>query len=447
MHLFCISGEECDNNCMIHNEEQNDSITRGVHIPVTYEDKMREKRTQPLLGIGLAVLLATATFFSGLHIGNDTRLEANLFSLFSSNETQADDSIDLTEFWKVWNLLDEKFVTSSTSTPVSDAEKVQGAIEGLVRSYGDPYTMYFPPKDAAMFEEDISGNFSGVGMEVGMREDIITVISPLPDSPAEKAGLMAGDAIVRINEESTEGIGVDEAVKRIRGEKGTEVMFTIFRKGEEEFRDITVVRDTISIPTSKTEIRDDVFVIALYSFNAISELEMQKALREYVNSDKKKLVLDLRGNPGGYLQSAVAIGSYFLPVGKPIVRESFGGDAEEEVYRSSGRELGAHTPEKMVVLIDGGSASASEILAGALQEHGVATLVGTQSFGKGSVQELVSLDDGSSLKVTVARWLTPNGLSISEGGLTPDIVVERTADDRMAEKDPQMDAALEFLAK
>ncbi|QQR65139.1 S41 family peptidase [Candidatus Kaiserbacteria bacterium] len=427
---------------MIHNEEQNDSTMSGVH-----EDDSSGKRTQPLLGIGLAVLLATATFFSGLHLGNDTQLEANLFSFLRSNETKADDSIDLSEFWDVWDLLDKKFVTSATTTPISDAEKIQGAIEGLVRSYGDPYTMYFPPEDAAMFKEDISGNFSGVGMEVGMREDVITVISPLPDSPAEKAGLMAGDAIVRINDESTEGIGVDEAVQRIRGEKGTEVTFSIFRKGEEEFREITVVRDTITIPTSKTEVRGDVFVITLYSFNAISELEMQKALREYVRSDTKKLVLDLRGNPGGYLQSAVSIGSFFLPVGKPIVRESFSGDVKEEVYRSTGRELGAHAPEKMVVLIDGGSASASEILAGALEEHGVATLVGAQSFGKGSVQELVPLDDGSSLKVTVARWLTPNGVSISEGGLTPNIVVERTAEDRAAEKDPQMDAALEFLAK
>jgi carboxyl-terminal processing protease len=441
--------EECNNTFMIHNDEHNRTRTSGsVDVPVTYEtdDFAEPKKTQPLLGIGLAILLASATFFSGLHIGTDTQLEANLFS-FLSRETQADDSVDLTEFWNVWNLLDEKFVTSSTSTPLSDAEKIQGAIEGLVRSYGDPYTVYFPPEDAAMFEEDIKGNFSGVGMEVGMREDMITVIAPLPDSPSEKAGLVAGDVIVRINDESTEGMSVDEAVQRIRGEKGTEVKFAIFREGEEEFREITVVRDTITIPTSKTEQRGDVFIISLYSFNAISELEMQKALREYVQSDARKLVLDLRGNPGGYLQSAVAIASYFLPMGKTIVRESFGGEQEEEVYRSSGRELGSAAPKKMVVLIDGGSASASEILAGALQEHGAATLVGAQSFGKGSVQELVTLDDNSSLKVTVARWLTPNGLSISEGGLTPDIVVERTPEERMAEKDPQLDKALEFLAQ
>ena len=448
MVLFCISGEECHTIQMIHNEEERMTDTDGgARLSVSSdEETYSTRRQQSFLGIGLAVLLATATFFSGLHFGAETRLEANIFS-FLSRETKADDSVDLTEFWHVWNLLDEKFVITSTSTPLSDAEKVRGAIEGLVHSYGDPYTVYFPPEDAKMFEADISGNFSGVGMEVGMRDNMITVIAPLPDSPSERAGFIAGDVIARIDGESTDGMSVDEAVQKIRGEKGTEVKFSIFRKGETEFRDIVVVRDTIIIPTSKTESRGDVFIISLYSFNAISELEMQKALREYVKSNKRKLVLDLRGNPGGYLQSAVGIASYFLPVGKTIVRESFGEEKDENVYRSAGKELGKNAPQKLVVLVDGGSASASEILAGALQEHGVAKLIGTQTFGKGSVQELVSLDDGSSLKVTVARWLTPNGISISEGGLTPDMVVERTPEDRIAGKDPQLDAALDFLSK
>ena len=402
------------------------------------------KRSQPLLGIGLAVLFATATFFSGLHIGTDTKLEANLFS-FLSRESQADNSVDLTEFWRVWNLLDEKFVTSSSTQVFSTEDKVRGAIDGLVRSYNDPYTMYLPPEDSAAFEEDISGNFSGIGMEVGIRDDVITVIAPLPDSPAEKAGLLAGDVVVRINNEPTEKMSVDEAVRRIRGEKGTQVTLVIFRKGEDEFRDVVVVRDTIKIPTSKTEVRGDVFIISLYSFNAISEMEMQKALREYVQSGKRKLVLDLRGNPGGYLESAVSIASYFLPVGKTVVRESFGENEKEQVYRSAGRTLGAFAPEKFVVLVDGGSASASEILAGALKEHGVATIIGAQTFGKGSVQELINLDDGSSLKVTVARWLTPEGHSISEGGLTPNILVERTPEERAEGKDSQLDRALEFI--
>ncbi len=419
-----------------------------VDVFDSLEQKNSESKSnaQPFLGIGLAVLLATATFFSGLHFGNDTKLQANIFSFFS-RETQADDTVDLTEFWRVWNLLEEKFVVSSTSTPHDTKEKIQGAIAGLVKSYGDPYTIYMPPADADIFAEEISGNFSGVGMEVGIRDDMVTVIAPLPGSPAEKAGFIAGDTIVRIDDKSTEGMNVDEAVRLIRGERGTEVKFSVFRKGEDGFRDFSVIRDTISIPTSKTEVRGDVFIISLYSFNAISEAEMQSALREYVKSKKKRLVLDLRGNPGGYLQSAVAIGSYFLPLGKTIVRENFGDDIKEEIYRSSGRQLGTSVPEKIVVLVDGGSASASEILAGALQEHKVATIIGAQTFGKGSVQELVKLDDGSSLKVTIARWLTPNGISISEGGLTPDIVVERTPEDRTAGRDTQLDAALDFLKK
>lgn len=409
------------------------------------EDTSLSRRPSPVLGIGLAILLATATFFSGLHVGNGMPLEANVFSVFGKTPAISSDAVDMTEFWYVWNLLEEKFVSSTTTEPVSNEERIQAAISGLVRSYGDPYTTYMPPVDAAAFNEDISGNFSGVGMEVGMREDVVTVIAPLPQSPAEKAGIMAGDSIVRVNDQSTEGISVDEAVQLIRGEQGTEVKLTIYREGESEFRDITIVRDTITIPTIKTEKRGDVFIVSLYSFNAIAESEMQRALREFVQSDAEKLVLDLRGNPGGYLQSAVNIASYFLPMGKTVVRESFGDGTKEDVYRSSGRELGRAAPKQVVVLVDGGSASASEILAGALKEHGVATLIGTQTFGKGSVQELIELEHGSALKVTVARWLTPNGTSISEGGLTPDMVVERTMEDRAENRDPQLDAALEFL--
>lgn len=422
---------------------ENETTPHTIHFPQTREVKLN---SQPLLAIALSALLATATFFSGLHIGTEVQQNANVFSYFTQ-EKQVDASVDLDEFWEVWNLLDQKFVTSSTSVPLTTEQKVEGAIAGLVRAYGDPYTVYMPPEDAAAFDQDISGNFSGVGMEVGMQDDVITVIAPLPGSPAEKAGFIAGDTIVKINGTSTENMAVDEAVRLIRGEKGTEVTFSVFRKGEDKLLEIKVIRDTITIPTSKTEVKDGVFIISLYSFNAISEAEMQTALREYVKSKKKKLILDLRGNPGGYLQSAVSIASYFLPIGKTVVRESFGDGSHEEVYRSSGKELGAAAPEKFVVLVDGGSASASEILAGALKEHKVATLIGTQTFGKGSVQELVKLKDNASLKVTVARWLTPNGTSISQGGLAPDIVVERTPEDRTAGKDPQMEAALDFMKK
>jgi carboxyl-terminal processing protease len=400
-----------------------------------------------LLAVALALILATGTFFSGLHIGSLAKQSgtSGLGVLLASDAQPAPDA-NLSEFWRVWELLDEKFAMASGTTPLTTEEKIEGAIAGLVRAYGDPYTTYFPPQEAKAFDEDISGNFSGVGMEVGVRDELLTIISPLPGTPAEKSGIIAGDILVSISGTSTEGMGVDEAVRLIRGPEGSDVVLTVYRAGLLEPKDITVTRAKIEIPTVKTEKRGDVFVVTLYSFNAIADAKMQEALREYAASGANKMVLDLRGNPGGFLQGAVAIASYFMPAGKVVLRESFGDDRDEEVYRSSGRLLKQFAPKEMVVLIDGGSASASEILAGALQEQGYATLVGTASFGKGSVQELVDLPSSSSLKVTIARWLTPNGRSISNGGLTPDIVVERTVEDREAKRDPQLDAALQVLA-
>ncbi len=323
---------------------------------------------------------------------------------------------------------------------------MNSAIQGLVRAYGDPYTVYLPPEDSESFAEDISGNFSGIGMEVGMRDEVLTVIAPLPDTPAEKAGLLAGDMIIRIDDESTDSMSIDEAVKLIRGEKGTEVILSIYREGELEIKEISIIRDTIAIPTVETEVIDDVFVIRLYSFNALAEMKMQEAFREFVKSGKENMIIDLRGNPGGYLQSAVAISSYFLPTGKVVVREQYNSEqSEEKLYRSQGKTLRNFAPDKVVVLMDGGSASASEILAGALREHGVATLIGTDSFGKGSVQELVDLPNDASLKVTVARWLTPEGVSISHKGLEPDILIKRTPQQRVDGEDPQQEAAIRFL--
>lgn len=408
--------------------------------------------TQPsriLLGVGLAILLASATFFSGIQIGKENITGANqsasVLSMFQRDTPQPADA-DLEEFWRVWELLDEKFATASSSENLTAAEKIDGAIDGLVRSYGDPYTAYLPQTEAAFFDEDISGNFSGVGMEVGVRNGIITIIAPLAGTPAESAGVLAGDLIIEIDGETTENMTVERAVRLIRGEAGTDVVLTIARSGETDFLEIPITRAQIEIPTVKTETKDGVFIITLYSFNALAEMKMQEALREYVRSGSTKLILDLRGNPGGFLQSAVSISSYFLPAGKVVLRESFGDTDKETLFRSSGKTLKEFAPDEMVVLIDGGSASASEILAGALSYHGYATVLGQPSFGKGSVQELVSLPSGAALKVTIARWLTPGGVSISEGGLTPDISVERTLEDRENNRDPQLEAALEVLA-
>jgi carboxyl-terminal processing protease len=402
---------------------------------------------QRYVGITVALLLAAGGFFSGIQLGQGAAGQgqlASLFSLFAAEPEEATVT-NLDQFWDVWNLLDEKFAAGTSTQQISDVEKIQGAIDGLVAAYDDPYTIYLPPVDTEAFTADISGEFSGVGMEVGLRDGLVTIIAPLPETPAEKAGLLAGDVLVRIDGESAEGIRIDQAVKLIRGEKGSVVNLTIFREGEGEFLDIPVTRDTIAIPTVRTEQIDDVFVVALYSFNAIAETKVREALYEYTQSGATKLVFDVRGNPGGFLESAVAIGSLFVPSGKIIVQESFVDESKNDTFRSRGRQVGEFTPENLVVLVDGGSASASEILAGALKDHSVATVIGAQTFGKGSVQELVDLDDGSSLKVTIARWLTPDGTSISNGGLTPDILISRTPADRIAESDPQKDAAVRFL--
>lgn len=407
------------------------------------------KKNGKLLGIGLAVLLALAAFFSGLHIGSGgsikSPMEAGLLTFFSS-WSEPNKEADLNEFWRVWNLLEKKFVASTSTDPVTVSDRINGAIEGLVGSYGDPYTLFLPPEDAAEFAEDIGGEFSGVGMEVGLRNGLITVIAPLSDSPAEKAGVLSGDVVVKIDGTATDGMSIEEAVRLIRGEQGSKVTLTIYREGELEFKDIEITRDLITIPTVDTEVKNGVYIIRLYNFNALSETKMQEALDAYKRGRYKKLILDLRGNPGGYLQSAIAIAGYFLPEGSAVVREHFGENIEEQVYRSQGKKVANFNPDNLVVLIDGGSASASEILAGALSEQKVATTIGTKTFGKGSVQELIKLPSGASLKVTVARWLTPNGISLSEDGLDPMVKISRTPQQVVADEDPQEAAALEWLS-
>ena len=402
---------------------------------------------QRFLGYSLAILLAGGAFFSGIQFGQGADGQgqvASIFSIFAA-EPPAPVETSLDEFWEVWNLLDQKFAVGTSSQQLSTEEKIQGAIDGLVAAYGDPYTVYLPPTDAESFSSDISVEFSGVGMEVGIRNSVITIIAPLPDTPAANAGLVSGDVIAQIDGQTTERMGISEAVDLIRGPRGSEIVLTIYREGELEFKEITVTRDTITIPTVKTERIDDLYFISLYSFNAIAEDKMREALLEFATSDATKLVIDVRGNPGGYLESSVGIASFFLPSGKVIVQESFVDESKNDTFRSRGRNFKTFTPQDLVVLVDGGSASASEILAGALQDHGVATVIGSQTFGKGSVQELIELDDGSALKVTIARWLTPNGTSISAGGLTPDIIIGRTPQQQVAEEDPQKDAAIRFL--
>lgn len=412
--------------------------------------------------ITLIILLSGGLFSLGLYLGFGMNSQyVNPPESLTNTKADLASKVDFAPFWKAWKILDEKFVSTKKATSTSmisatstNQDKVWGAIEGLTNSLGDPYTIFFPPEESKSFETEISGNFEGVGMEIGIKDDAITVVAPLKGNPAQKAGILPGDKIIAIDGHPTRNMSVDKAVKLIRGKVGTKVKITVVREGKKDPLDFSLVREVINIPTVDTEIKNGqvangkmtgrVFVIKLYNFYSTSPNLFRGALREFVESGSDKLILDLRGNPGGYLEAAVDMASWFMPLGKVIVSEDFGKNAPSQIYRSKGYNI-FNSNLKMVVLVDNGSASASEILAGALKEHGIAKLVGTKTFGKGSVQEVIKLTPDTSLKVTIARWLTPLGNSISENGLVPDFEIKLTQDDFTKGRDPQTEKAIEVL--
>ena len=397
--------------------------------------------------IGLA-FVAVLAFIGGLYAGEKGSSAAAIISriplLGDGLDATPDQSADLTDFWKAWNALASDYVlTSASSTLPSAKEKVYGAIRGLAESYDDPYTVFLPPEESKAFIENISGSFAGVGMEIDIKDDVLTVVAPLKGTPAEAAGIRAGDRIIAIDGKTTEGMPVEVAVTRIRGKAGTVVELTLVRDNKP--LTIKVTRAKIQVPQTEDGLDEasGVYHIALFEFTESSADLFRDALKRFRASGATSLVIDLRGNPGGYLDAAVDIASHFLPRGAEIVTEDFGDKEQNTTHVSKGYEsLPART--KVVVLIDGGSASASEIVAGALKDHKAAKVIGQRSFGKGSVQELVPLA-GGSLKITVARWVTPAGTWIMDNGVAPDIAVAVTATDLEAKKDPQMARAIRFL--
>jgi len=406
-----------------------------------------------ILGLmGGSFVLGTKVNFSQMHLAE----------IENKNNEQVSE-LDFNTFWDTWQILDKKFVKDKEieDEEITNQDKIWGAIQGLTRSFGDPYTIFLPPYESGMFESDIGGSFEGIGLEIGIRDGFLIAISPLKETPAERAGMKPKDKILEIDGKSTKNMDTTTAVKIIRGEKGTDVILLVERKGKDEPFEVPITRDVINIPTIDTELKssdgktknndniiDGVFIIRLYSFTAVSPNLFREALREFVkNQEATKLIIDLRGNPGGYLEAATDIASWFLPIGKVVVTEDYGGKEPNKVHSSKGYDI-FNDNLKMVILVDGGSASASEILAGALHEYGKATLVGTKTFGKGSVQELIKITSETSLKVTVARWLTPNGNSFSHDGIEPDVKIEITEDDIEYIKDggdPQLDKAIEVL--
>ena len=351
--------------------------------------------------------------------------------------------IDFSLFWEVYHKLQEKFVDKGKF----DVQKmIYGAISGMVKSLGDPYTVFFPPEETKRFEEDVKGVFEGVGMEIGIRKGQLQVIAPLEGTPAQRAGLRPGDKILKINDTPTSDLTIDEAVNLIRGPKGTEVTLTIFREEWEKTKEIKIVRDVIEVPSLKWEMKEingqKIAYIQLYQFSEKASFDFRKAAIEILESPTQKIILDLRNNPGGYLEVAQAISGWFLEKEKTVVIEDFGQGNKNE-YKSQGP--GTFSDYKVVILINQGSASGAEILAGALRDNRGILLIGEKSFGKGSVQELEKLKEGSSLKITVAKWLTPKGELITDVGLEPNIKVEMTEEDYNEGKDPQLEKAIEVI--
>jgi carboxyl-terminal processing protease len=325
---------------------------------------------------------------------------------------------------------------------VDDSKALEAAKAGLVSAAGDPYTVYLDPVAAKGLSNDLNGQVSGIGAEVGLKNNYLTVISPVPDTPAAQAGLRSGDIIAKIDGTDTTGLTVDAAVAKIRGKSGTVVTLTIVRPNTPA-AEIKITRADITVPSITSSIKNgNIGYIQIREFGSDTSALIDKAATSVKAGGATKIILDLRDNPGGYLDAGVTVASEFLPQGKTIVSERTGGKTTAtQTVTTTGQLIGLPT----VVLVNGGSASASEIVSGALQDNKVATLVGVQTFGKGSVQEIKSLPGGAELKVTVAHWYTPNGVNIGKKGITPDDVIALTNDDYNNNRDPQLDKALDLL--
>ncbi|MDP2837719.1 MAG: S41 family peptidase [Candidatus Moranbacteria bacterium] len=394
------------------------------------------------------IFLLGGSYFIGYEQGAQSDTGADMGTLAPEdaiiiNKKSQDNTIDFALFWKVWEILRDKYVDRSHL----DAHALfYGAIDGMLAASGDPYTTFFSPKENQDFNEEIAGVFDGIGAVMGIKDEIITIIAPLEGTPAEKAGLLSGDKVIKINDVLSSNYSLDEAVKNVRGPKGTDVKLTIFREGEEDTRDIVIMRDAILMKSVHFEMKEGgIASIRVNRFGEDTENLFQAAIKQLKKEKVVGLIVDLRNNPGGFLETAVVIASYMLPQGSVVVMEESANGKRKELKARGGDVLGKLPT---VILINEGSASASEILAGALRESREdVVLVGKKSFGKGSVQELIPVSKDTSVKITVARWLTPQGKQIHGVGIAPDAEVSISTDDRANKRDPQFERALEEIKK
>lgn len=399
--------------------------------------------------IGVVTAFAvTVSFMAGVFVGDlrrtpvATRAEGT-GQVLNKEAMPAEElhDVDFQAFWEIWKTVKERYVEE----PPTDLKMFYGAVAGMVGSLGDPYSVFFDPEYAQKFSKELEGEFEGIGAEIGIKQSQLTVIAPLPGTPADRAGIKSGDRILAIDGIDTTGMLVEDAVSRIRGDKGTEVKLLITREGLKEPKEIAIVRDKITVESVKwkLETKDGKRIgrITITHFNEKTEAKFNEAVRGLLLEDPNGIILDLRNNPGGFLDTAVSVAGEWVPHDVVVV-EKFS-DGTKKNYASDGRARLADVPT--VVLVNGGSASASEIVAGALQDHGKAVLVGEKTYGKGSVQDYSEFTDGSALKLTVALWLTPKGRSINKEGIAPDVEVKMTPEDFDADKDPQYDKAVDLL--
>ena len=400
----------------------------------------------------IIIIIALLSFVVGIFIGTTQKQAQELASQFTSGldgtalggVAAVPQDLNFKLFWEVW----QKVKVDAVDHNVTDQDLFYGAVRGVVGALKDPYSVFFTPDETKKFNEELSGSFEGIGAEIGFnKNNILSIIAPLPATPAERAGLKAEDMILKIDGQDTTDMSLEDAVSKIRGPKSTEVTLNIFREGFSEPKEFAIIRDRIQIESVKWEIKEasgkKFAYIKISHFNADTGDKFEKIVMPVLQKNPDGIILDLRNNPGGFLDVSVDI-AVFWTGDKTVVIEQIKGDKKEEL---KGNGIARFQDIPTIVLVNGGSASASEIVAGALQDHGKAKIVGTKTFGKGSVQELESLGNGSSFKLTLAKWLTPKGVSISEKGITPDIEVKFTDKDFEEKKDPQLEKALELLAE
>ena len=390
------------------------------------------------LGLFLVILFV---FFLGWSAGinyNKNHVSDSDQKLISNSEGKTE-TVDMQLFWDAWDILSRKYVDPVT---LDTQKMVYGAIHGMVASLGDPYTAFMTPKENKEFQDSLGGSLEGIGAELTLRHGMITVISPLKNSPAQKAGLLPEDIIYKIEDEVVENMSLEEAVKKIRGPKGTAVHLSVLRKNSEEPVDLTIIRQQINIKSVEWKVKDDIAIVEVNQFGDNTEQEFSRMINDVLKQGVKGMILDLRFNGGGYLDGAVDMASEFIEEGKVVTIKRRNPEEDEVIYVNGTARL---TSLPLVVLINKGSASASEIVAGAIQDHERGYVIGETSFGKGTVQEVQNLMGGSSLRITVAKWFTAGERDINASGIIPDQIVEKTAEDFEKGNEPQLEAAMNYL--